>query len=135
MVEVHHNRSEQIRQGIDHQRCGLRPTRQQDTAFAAEGACAQGVNAAARAVGETALIVQLQPGVQPDGLISALRGLAGSATVVDPSSLLSPQGTEAACMWWDECGPNGLVTIRADDTTLTPVGAQRVARALTAILS
>lgn len=100
--------------------------------FVAAGSCADGVAAVARVVGDSELVVQLQPGLQSEQLVKELAALG--VTWADPSRLLPALGTDAPCSWWDECRPDGTIAVRLVDGTLTDAGAQRVARTLAAVL-
>jgi hypothetical protein len=104
--------------------------------FVNNGSCADGVEAVVQAAGETSLVVQIQPGQQPDTTVQQLIELRSQGVIsVDPSPLLPALGNDAPCLWWDDCGPNGLVMIRDSEGKVMAAGAQRVARALAAVLT
>lgn len=73
----------------------------------------------------TRLVVVVQPG---DSVTEP--GLDGTgAVIVEPERLLGLPGTlEQPCQWWDDCQPNGQITVRDASGTLTPEGTTRVAR-------
>lgn len=53
-------------------------------------------------------------------------------TLADPERLLGPaDAMRAGCLWWDDCDPDGTVAVRRGNGSLTPAGAERVARVLT----
>lgn len=83
-------------------------------------------DAADAAGGNPTLIVLTQTGQ------TTLPGdIAGQAVVADPSRLLGDSSvTRIGCQWWDDCEPDGQVTIRTAEGSLTPAGAERVARVL-----
>ncbi len=97
--------------------------------------CPDGAKALVGAAGGHRVFVAVQPGRHSEEEIAAILALdADGLTVVDPSTLLSPIGTDAVCLWWDECRPEGLVAIRGVDGRLTAGGAQRVVRSLLAAM-
>jgi len=83
------------------------------------------------ASGHTVLVVS-----QPGGSgVEAAADLAG-ATLIDPTRYVGdqPTATSMPCQWWDTCGPDGTVPVRAADGSLTPEGADRVGRMIVAEL-
>lgn len=85
---------------------------------------------AARGGDDPRVIVLAQSGVVTDGDRALLED--SGAIVADPARLLGSTDTERVpCLWWDDCEPDGQVTVRRADGTLTDAGAQRVARVLT----
>jgi hypothetical protein len=86
------------------------------------------------------LVVVVQPGppgIGQSGVVRAsLRRLEAttSAILADPSRLLGEDGAERLpCQWWDDCEPDGLVTVRTPDG-LTIAGGERIARTIAAVL-
>lgn len=113
----------------------------------AAGACADDVWAAAGAMaGRPRVIGLVQPGRWRPGAIDAVA--AAGVEVVDATRLLGGAvdaiGADGEvdvmaprrlpCQWWDDCEPDGQVTVRDASGALTPAGGERLARTLAGAL-
>lgn len=89
------------------------------------------VEAVRDATGNTTVIALAQSG-SPE-LVDGAR--AAGAVVADPSRLLGgADSARVGCLWWDDCEPDGQVTVRDADGRLTDAGEQRVARVLVGVI-
>lgn len=112
------------------------------------GTCADDVWAAADAIAGGARVIGLvQPGSWSPGAIDAVA--AAGIEVVDATRLLGDRSVEAIgaggeadvtapsrlpCQWWDDCEPDGHVTVRDAGGALTAAGGERLARTLAGAL-
>lgn len=84
------------------------------------------------------LIALLQPGRSAPDAAAMLR--SEGVEVADATRLLGagvgdgPPPTRIGCEWWDDCEPDGQVTIRDESGALTPAGGERLARVLAGVL-
>jgi hypothetical protein len=75
------------------------------------------------------VIVLGQTGVLDDATRAELAPLG--VVIADPTRLLGDSTVvRTGCQWWDDCEPDGQVTLRDGTGALTSAGAQRVARVL-----
>jgi hypothetical protein len=87
------------------------------------------VAASQASVGDATFIVLGQTGVLDPRTLTELEPI--DVVIADPTRLLGDASVvRAGCQWWDDCEPDGQVTLRDDTGALTPAGAQRVARVL-----
>ena len=101
--------------------------------FGDAGGCGPAaVTAAVRAAGGHRVLIVVQPG---RSAVETTADRAG-ATLIDPSRFVGDQAvaTSMPCQWWDTCGADGTVPVRAADGSLTPEGGDRVARLIVAQL-
>jgi hypothetical protein len=77
-----------------------------------------------RAAGGHMVLIVAQPGR------SGVEGAAADTTVIDPARFVGDQlaATSMPCQWWDTCTADGTIAVRNADGSLTPEGADRVAR-------
>ena len=89
------------------------------------------VGAVRDATDDVTVIALAQTGA-PDLVAGAAEA---GAVVTDPSRLLGgADATRVGCLWWDDCEPDGQVTVRDADGRLTDAGGQRVARVLVGVV-
>jgi hypothetical protein len=80
-------------------------------------------------LGDATVIVLGQTGVLDAATRAELDPL--DVVIADPTRLLGDASVlRSGCQWWDDCEPDGQVTLRDDTGALTPAGAQRIARVL-----
>jgi hypothetical protein len=80
-------------------------------------------------LGDATVIVLGQTGVLDAATRAELDPL--DVVIADPTRLLGDASVlRSGCQWWDDCEPDGQISLRDDTGALTPAGAQRVARVL-----
>lgn len=100
-------------------------------------ACAELVELHKAALGELVLVIQPGPPGegQPVEVQQRLRAITAGAVLADPTNLLGTEGARRLpCQWWDDCEPDGTVSVRDDSGSLTPAGGERVARVIAAVV-
>lgn len=110
-------------------------------AEACDGDATAAWDATVEAAGDRRVLLLVQPGPPPAGQDPEVRAIIGGleprrdVIVADPSTLLaeaSGSPSRLPCQWWDDCEPDGFVTVRSGEGgPLTPAGGQRLARVLT----
>jgi hypothetical protein len=90
------------------------------------------------AVGDARLVALVQPG-RTDATARGDLAAAG-VEVADATVLLGERRFDVApptrlpCQWWDDCEPDGQVTVRDGSGALTAAGGERLARTLAGML-
>jgi hypothetical protein len=77
-----------------------------------------------RAAGGHTVLIVAQPGR------SGIESAGAGATVIDPTRFVGDQlaATSMPCQWWETCTADGTIAVRNADGSLTPEGADRIAR-------
>lgn len=108
--------------------------------FRANGTCTDGVGEVRRLVdGGRDLVVMVQPGAgrTEDAVRTSIAAAAvDGVSVADATALLGGEAMpqDVGCMWWDDCRPDGAITLRDGTGELTEAGGERVARVLAGVV-